>query len=224
MSLNISVAQHAHDPQPFPDVHHVQSILKAKGLYPYAVDGIYGDHSRAGVVRFQRLEGLTPDGIVGPITDAALVASIPTRPAVSEAAKMADLALRLVTTGIDGTPPRYVFGGEVTMTNPSPDALDCSELVQWAVTQIDGHTWVDGSGAQFGACRHVSVDTAIRTKGALLFISSNGRQSGVHHVAISLGNGKTAEARSRYMIPNCGSWSVTGRGFNLAGLVPVLAY
>jgi hypothetical protein len=224
MTLNISVSQHSRDPQPFPDVHHVQSVLKAKGLYPYTVDGIYGDRSRAGVVKFQTLEGLTRDGIVGPQTLAALDRSVPTRPAVTQAAKMADLALRLVTTGIDGTRPSYVFGAEVSMRDPSPDRLDCSELVQWAVTQVDGATWVDGSAYQYGACKHVSVDTAIKTKGALLFISSNGRQSGIHHVAISLGNGKTAEARSRYMTPSCGSWSVTGRGFNLAGLVPVLAY
>ena len=221
--LNISVVSHNHDPQSAPTVAAVQTILKRKGLYPYTVDGIFGDHSRAAVVKFQGLNGLVKDGIVGPQTYARLVASDTTRSAVSDAAKMADLAYRLVTTGIDGTRPAYVFGAEVSMYDPSPDRLDCSELVQWAVTKVDGHTWVDGSAAQFGACKHISVADAIHTKGALLFASTNGAQSGVHHVAISRGDGTTAEARSRYMTPNCGSWPVGSR-FTLGGLIPVLSY
>ena len=221
MTLNISVVQHSRDPQGWPDVHHVQNVLKAKGLYPYAVDGVYGDHSRAGVVKLQRQHGLDDDGIVGPNTERVLDASNPLRPATIEASKFADLAYRLVTQGIDGTRPRYVFGAETSMTNPSPDALDCSELVQWAVTQIDGHTWIDGSANQYAGSRHISVATAIKTKGALLFISSNGLQSGIHHVAISMGNGHTAEARSTAM--GCGTWTAYNR-FNLAGLVPVIRY
>lgn len=223
MTLNISVAQNAHDPQPYPDVHYVQNVLKKKGLYPYTVDGIYGDKSRTGVIKFQSLHGLTKDGIVGPNTIKVMQAGDPMRSATTEAAKMADIAYKLVVTGIDGTRPNYVFGAEVNMYDKSPDKIDCSELVQWAVTQVDGHTWVDGSANQYGSCRHISVAQALKTKGALLFVSSNGYQSGIHHVAISMGNGKTAEARSRYMSPQCGSWDAAGR-FNLAGLVPVLRY
>lgn len=223
MTLNISVVSHNHDPQAAPDVHGVQTILKRKGLYQFTVDGVYGDHSRAGVVKFQTQAGITRDGIVGPDTYRRLVASDPTRPATSEASKMADLMYRVCAgDGIDGRRPIYDFGREVSMRDPSPDAWDCSEASQWSVTQVDGHTWIDGSANQFRACTRISVDRAIRTKGALLFSSSNGRASGVHHVAVSMGNGKTAEARSTAR--GCGSWDAHDGRFNLAGLVPVLRY
>lgn len=224
MTLNISVVSHAHDPQAAPDVEDVQSRLKAKGLYPYAVDGVYGDHSRAGTIRYQKLEDIKPvDGIIGPVTWARLSASSPTRTASSEARRVADLAYRLVTTGIDGTRPRYVFGAEVSMHDPSPDRLDCSELVQWAVTQVDGHTWVDGSRAQYDACHHISLNEAFHTPGALLFSTSNGRASGIHHVAFSMGDNKrTAEARSTAR--GCGSWDMHDGRFQLAGKIPVLRY
>jgi hypothetical protein len=222
MTLSISVVSHAHDPQPFPDVHYVQTVLKRKGLYPYTVDGVFGDHSRAGVVKFQTLCGIVRDGIVGPDTYKRLAASDPTRTAVTEAVKAADLMYRLVTTGIDGTRPAYVFGAEVSMYDKSPDRLDCSEAVQWTVTQVDGNTWIDGSANQYRACRHISVAQAVKTKGALLFSTSNGYASGIHHVAMSMGDGKTAEARSSSR--GCGSWSATDGRFQLAGLVPVLRY
>ena len=222
MTLNISVVQHSRDPQPAPDVEDVQSRLKRKGLYSGAMDGIYGDLSRRGVIRFQTLEGLTKDGIVGRATWGRLVSSDPTRPATTEARRFADLAYRLATSGIDGTRPRYVFGAEVSMRDPSPDRLDCSELVQWAVTQVDGHTWVDGSANQWRACTRVSLATAKRTKGALVFSSSNGRVSGIHHVAVSMGNGMTAEARSSAR--GCGSWDINDGRFNMAGLIPALRY
>lgn len=107
-------------------------------------------------------------------------------------------------------------------------AHNCSELVQWSVFQITHNSWVDGSWIQAGHCRIVSVDQAARTKGALLFVSNNGHTSGVHHVAISMGKGRsdphgTAEARSKYMDPNCGSWEIGSR-FSFGGLIPILHY
>ena len=45
----------------------------------------------------------------------------------------------------------------------------------------------------------------------------------IHHVAVSLGDGRTAEARSAHMTPNCGVWSAGSR-FQLAGLVPGVRY
>lgn len=222
MTLNISVAVHNRDPQPSPDVHYVQNILHRKGLYDYAIDGIYGDKSRYGVVRFQAQAGLDKDGIVGPLTYRKLAASDPIRPPRTDAARMADLFYRLVTQGIDGTRPVYGFGAEVSMHDPSPDRIDCSEGTQWSVTQVDGETWIDGSANQYRACTHISVQEAIHTKGALLFSSSNGLASGVHHVAVSMGDGRTAEARST--AKGCGSWSATDGRFNLAGKIPVLRY
>lgn len=54
------------------EVRTIQQKLKNWGYYSGAVDGIFGSRTRAAVEYFQRKNGLTPDGIVGPKTLAAL--------------------------------------------------------------------------------------------------------------------------------------------------------
>ena len=54
------------------DVKAVQTKLRRWGYYEGAVDGIYGPQTKAAVVRFQRKNGLTADGVVGKQTFAAL--------------------------------------------------------------------------------------------------------------------------------------------------------
>jgi chitosanase len=53
------------------DVRGVQSALNRDGG-ALAIDGVYGVTTAAAVVNFQKQKGLTPDGIVGPSTRAAL--------------------------------------------------------------------------------------------------------------------------------------------------------
>lgn len=54
------------------DVREVQQMLFDLGYYPYAIDGYYGNKTRQAVIRFQKANGLTPDGIVGKKTLKAL--------------------------------------------------------------------------------------------------------------------------------------------------------
>jgi peptidoglycan hydrolase-like protein with peptidoglycan-binding domain len=53
------------------DVRTVQRRLRKRNL-PIRADGIYGAATRTAVMRFQRRQGLRPDGIVGPKTWASL--------------------------------------------------------------------------------------------------------------------------------------------------------
>lgn len=53
-------------------VRQIQQKLKNWGYYAYDVDGIFGSRTEAAVKSFQRKNGLTPDGRVGPATQAAL--------------------------------------------------------------------------------------------------------------------------------------------------------
>lgn len=54
------------------DVKKMQQKLKNWGYYTGSVDGIFGAKTKSAVIYFQRKNGLTPDGIVGKKTLAAL--------------------------------------------------------------------------------------------------------------------------------------------------------
>lgn len=53
-------------------VKTLQTKLKRWGYYTGSVDGIFGSGTKAAVVYFQKANGLTPDGVVGPATAKAL--------------------------------------------------------------------------------------------------------------------------------------------------------
>lgn len=53
---------------PGSDVLRVQQILQILGYYRGDLDGYYGPITEAAVIKFQRDQGITPDGIVGPQT------------------------------------------------------------------------------------------------------------------------------------------------------------
>ena len=57
-------------------VKTVQTKLKNWGYYTGAIDGIYGTKTKTAVKNFQKKNGLTVDGIVGPKTAAALGMSL----------------------------------------------------------------------------------------------------------------------------------------------------
>lgn len=124
---------------------------------------------------------------------------------------------KFVAAAVAQAGDRYVYGAEARLSDPDPDAFDCSELVEWAAHQA-GAYMPDGSSNQRAYCQRkgkaISIDKAIRTRGALLF--ANG------HVAISLGNGRTIEASGRkYGVRQT---TAQGRSWIAGGLVPGLKY
>lgn len=54
------------------NVRRLQAILEKIGLYRYKIDGSFGGNTRRAVRAFQTVSGLTPDGVAGPQTRAAL--------------------------------------------------------------------------------------------------------------------------------------------------------
>lgn len=50
------------------DVMRLQLILQSLGYDPGPIDGIFGPRTKNAVMRFQRDNGITVDGIVGPET------------------------------------------------------------------------------------------------------------------------------------------------------------
>lgn len=107
---------------------------------------------------------------------------------------------------------RYVFGGE-TSGEKNPNGYDCSEFVQWAMARLGFPSFPDGSSNQIAHARKISVARALATRGALLYHPG--------HIAVSLGNGKTIEARgSAYGVD---VFSAKGRGWTQGGLIPELS-
>ncbi|MCW6006153.1 C40 family peptidase [Micromonospora sp. CPCC 205371] len=119
----------------------------------------------------------------------------------------------------------YVFGAETKLGDSDPDTFDCSELTQWAAHQA-GVKIPDGATAQYLHLKErgmlIPVEEARNTPGALLFSfdreprPGDGRTPGAH-VAISLGDGKTIEARGRAF--GVGEFEV-GKRFEFAAVIP----
>ena len=65
-----------------------------------------------------------------------------------------------------------------------------------------------------GQCRLISVESAIATRGALLVRGPNG------HIAISLGNGWTIEARGKAY--GVGIFPANGRAWTTGAIIPAI--
>lgn len=59
------------------EVLNVQKALLARGFNPGPLDGKMGAKTKAAIIAFQKSAGLKADGIVGPLTSAALFQSAP---------------------------------------------------------------------------------------------------------------------------------------------------
>lgn len=115
---------------------------------------------------------------------------------------------RMVRFALSKNGNPYQWGGS------GPVEFDCSGLVQ-AATAYAGHALPKPSANQAAAVRaagkSLSIEAAIRTRGALLFRMG----SPYNHVAISLGNGSTIEAMGEAYGVCIGS--AGGRGWTSAG-------
>ncbi len=143
-----------------------------------------------------------------------------------ETAAGSDTTRRFLDAALRQTGDHYVFGAEANLDDPDPTTFDCSELTQWAAHQA-GHDIPDGAWAQYSSLRgegmEISVEQALHTPGALLFQFSDnaGRGSGepaTAHVAISLGDGRTIEARNPR--EGVGVFNDAGRWMTRAALIP----
>lgn len=121
---------------------------------------------------------------------------------------------------------KYVFGAEVK--GSESDRWDCSELVEGACRTAGlKPVMPDGAYNQWKHClkhdKDVTVGTGVATRGALLFVGDGtgvGRDA-ITHVAWSLGDGTTIEARGTKW--GVGVWPAAKR-FDFAALVPGADY
>lgn len=219
------------------EVSSLQQQLARAGFNPGPVDGVFGPRTQAAVRAFQQSKGIQVDGVVGPETMGAMGISgfdrrreprpsaadgfqapapqQPTRSVQPQDNFQSAGGSRLQTflqRALAQQGKEYVFGAEVSMNDPNPRRFDCSELIEWAAHQA-GVRVPDGSANQIAATRPMSVEQALRTPGALLYRPG--------HIAISLGDGRTIEAKGRAY--GVGIFNANGRGWTRAGVIPGLA-
>lgn len=186
------------------------------------LDGIAGVHARIAQIQQRFTAALAPTSSAGRVAgdgsaaDFASLLASSRDPAVGTAVPVPSTAAGTIAPAGDrvrtfldealrqaGDP--YVWGAHTSPSDDDPGAFDCSELVRWAAARA-GVRVPDGSWLQYLDLKEqgalVPVEQALRTPGALLFsFSSEPRPGGGRpseaHVAISLGDGRTIEARGR---------------------------
>ena len=123
------------------DVRGVQQALLDLGYNPGPVDGVWGHSSASACSAFQLDQGLTPDGIPGPATQAALQAALAEAgadaPAVAPPQPMPPVLARAQALGLEvwGDPWRlWLFG----VRNPTRSAGLFDDAL--------GACWTEGDG------------------------------------------------------------------------------
>ncbi|HXH97814.1 MAG TPA: peptidoglycan-binding domain-containing protein [Gaiellaceae bacterium] len=185
------------------------------GIRAYNGSGVaaerYADQVLERMRKWERLLGAMPAAQARPARPA------PTPPPATRPPAHGPYASDFVALCLRQRGDRYEFGAETSFDDPDPDTFDCSELVEWALHRI-GVRFPDGSWAQQDASTLIPIEKAIGVQGALLF-RHRGKEG---HVAVSLGNRSTIEARGRAYGVNV--FDATGRDWTAAGLVPGLTY
>jgi cell wall-associated NlpC family hydrolase len=201
-------------------------------------DPLHVDTDRDGIVDDVDIDPLGgPGGIAGITGVPGPGAAPPTMPApvppfppppVPDPAAGDDQAVRtFLDVALAQTGDPYVWASEANVGDADPTEFDCSELAQWAAGQV-GVELPDGSWLQYLELKEqgavIPVEQAVNTPGALLFSfdrepTPGGGRPGSAHVAISIGDGTTIEARgTRYGV---GSWEAGDR-FQYAAIIPGL--
>ncbi len=169
---------------------------------------------------------LAPGGVIAPTAEPVVAPTADAHDPTADPAHNSTQAF--LDAALAQTGDSYIWGAEASATDANPKAFDCSELAQWAASRV-GINLPDGTWLQYLQLKEagavIPVDQAIHTPGALLFNFSTeptdgGGRPSEAHVAISLGNGKTIEARgTRYGV---GSWDA-GHRFDFAAVLPGLS-
>jgi cell wall-associated NlpC family hydrolase len=118
---------------------------------------------------------------------------------------------------------RYQWGAKPPPSDPNPTAFDCSGLIWWALARLRV-PFPQGSWLQLQECerRKTMIEPygrAFTIQGALLFRHDTPADG---HVAVSLGNGSTMEARGKQYGVN--EWPSKQRHWTHAAYVPGLRY
>ena len=164
------------------EVAEIQGQLAGLG-YDVTADGDFGPATAEAVKAFQRENGLTPDGLVGESTYAALLGKAMPNEAVSRGSNY--INRRIVATSMQYIGVPYVFGGT------SPSGFDCSGFVRYVFAQA-GVVLPRAADEQY--YMGMPVATGDLRTGDLVFFSTY--EYGPSHVGIYIGDGNFINASS----------------------------
>lgn len=164
------------------EIAEIQGQLIELG-YDLVADGAFGPAMADAVKSFQASRGITPDGMVGPKTYAALLGR--DMPEISRGSNV--IARRIITGAMQFMGVPYVFGGT------TPYGFDCSGYVQY-VFAMAGISLPRTADVQYEVGTPIS--TAELIPGDLVFFQTY--TYGASHVGIYVGDGNFIHASSSY--------------------------
>lgn len=121
------------------------------------------------------------------------------------------------------------YGHSTSGLEDYPPVLDCSSFVRHAYWKVTGdktsipRTSQEQMAWAIKGVQKISVEQALNTPGAVLGVTNNGQASGCAHIEIAVGDGKSSVGAHRSGFP-ASVHAVTGYGFNIAALLPGVAY
>lgn len=95
------------------EVRAIQQRLKEWGYYKGSVDGVYGASTKAAVIKFQKANSLTADGVAGNATLAAI--GLPTRQSAPGTGSQSSSSVSLLARLINGEARGETYEGQVAV-------------------------------------------------------------------------------------------------------------
>ena len=180
-------------------VKSLQLKLKALGYFNGTGTGYYGSVTRAAVISFQMANGLTADGIAGPITHKALFSGSAVTESASSASAATDSTSAAASTASTDAIAEIALeqlGKSYVLGTQGPTTFDCSGLAYYAVTQAGFSATRMSAAGYFTYSAWESVGgIANLQKGDLIFFRSESSSS-ISHMGIYIGDGQFVHASS----------------------------
>ena len=162
------------------EVAEIQGRLAMLG-YDVVADGDFGPATADAIKDFQALNGMKPDGLIGPATFMALMGR--DMPEISRGSSY--ISRRVISTAMQYIGVPYVFGGT------TPYGFDCSGFVQYVFAHA-GISLPRTADVQYEV--GLPISTADLMPGDAVFFTTY--TYGASHVGIYLGDGNFIHASS----------------------------
>lgn len=169
----------------------IQTALANLGYRPGPLDGVWGRQTAAAVKEFQTKHGLTPDGVLGPITIAALLPSgVPGKDLEQDGLVWFKEARRLIGTrekpGTGSNPTILDWAQNIDVHYPGDDIPWCGLFVAHCITSTLDREPTPANVLSARAWQSFGIKTG-PTAGAIMVFWRKSRSSGLGHVGFYAG-------------------------------------